>query len=76
MLHEATQAFTLQVEGLRQILDGLRVESATADGGLPSGDVKSTAEVSNGSADASEKVESDRIEEPSTAARDKEAVLE
>jgi len=77
MLHEATQAFTVQVEGLRQILDGLRVESATVDGGLSSDDeVKSTAEVSSGSGDAGEEPERDRVGEPATAARDKEAVLE
>jgi len=66
----------VQVEGLRQILDGLRVESATADGGLSSDEVKSTAEVSSGSGDAGEEPERDRVGEPATAARDKEAVLE
>lgn len=76
MLHEATQAFTVQVEGLRQILDGLRVESATVDGGLSTDDVKSTVEVSSGSGDAGEEVKPDQIGEPVTAARDKEAVLE
>ena len=76
MLHEATQAFTVQVEGLRQILDGLRVESATVDGGLSTDDVKSTVEVSSGSGDAGEEAKPDRIGEPATAARDKEAVLE
>ncbi len=76
MLHEATQAFTVQVEGLRQILDGLRVESATVDGGLSSDEVKSTAEVSSGSGDAGEEAERDRVGEPATAARDKEVVLE
>jgi hypothetical protein len=76
MLHEATQAFTVQVEGLRQILDGLRVDSATVEAGLPSGAVTSSSDVSTGSAGAGEKAESDRVEEPSTAARDKEAVLE
>ena len=36
MLHEATQAFTVQVEGLRQILDGLRIEAnAVEDAALP-----------------------------------------
>ncbi len=76
MLHEATQAFTVQVEGLRQILDGLRIESATVDGGLSTDDVKSTVEVSSGSGDAGEEVKPDQIGEPVTAARDKEAVLE
>jgi len=76
MLHEATQAFTVQVEGLRQILDGLRVESATVDGGLSTDDVKATVEVSSGSGDAGEEAKPDRIGEPATAARDKEAVLE
>lgn len=76
MLHEATQAFTVQVEGLRQILDGLRIESATVDGGLSTDDVKSTVEVSSGSGDAGEEAKPDRIGEPATAARDKEAVLE
>ena len=76
MLHEATQAFTVQVEGLRQILDGLRVESATVDGGLSTDDVKSTVEVSSGSGDAGEEAKPVRIGEPATAARDKEAVLE
>jgi len=76
MLHEATQAFTVQVEGLRQILDGLRVDSATVDSGLSSGEVKSTAEVSSGSSDAGEDAAPERVGEPATAARDKEAVLE
>jgi hypothetical protein len=76
MLHEATQAFTVQVEGLRQILDGLRVDSATVDSGLSSGEVKSTAEVSSGSSDAGEDAAAERVGEPATAARDKEAVLE
>jgi hypothetical protein len=76
MLHEATQAFTVQVEGLRQILDGLRVDSATVDAGVSPGGVTSAAEVSSGAGDAGEGTESDRVEEPATAARDKEAVLE
>ena len=75
MLHEATQAFTVQVEGLRQILDGLRVDSATVDAGVSPGGVTS-AEVSSGAGDTGEETESDRVEEPATAARDKEAVLE
>ena len=35
LLSEATQAFAVQVEGLREILDGLRVEAAAVDATLP-----------------------------------------
>jgi hypothetical protein len=51
MLSEATQAFAVQVEGLREILDGLRVEAAAVDGTLPAESVKSAAGISEGRAD-------------------------
>jgi uncharacterized coiled-coil protein SlyX len=70
MLSEATQAFSVQVEGLRQILDGLRVEAGVVDGVHPSGAVEA-ANVSTG-----EPVPSVPSAEPATAARTKEAVLE
>ena len=77
MLSEATQAFAVQVEGLREILDGLRVEAAAVDGTLPSESVKSAADISeggpDGAADAAKPVQAG---EPATAALEKEGVLE
>jgi len=77
MLSEATQAFAVQVEGLREILDGLRVEAAAVDGTLPSESVKSAADISEGRADgAADAAKPDQAGEPSTAALGKESVLE
>jgi hypothetical protein len=77
MLSEATQAFAVQVEGLREILDGLRVEAAAVDGTLPSESVKSAADISEGRADgAADAAKPDQAGEPSTAALEKERVLE
>jgi hypothetical protein len=71
MLHEATQSFSVQVEGLRQILDGLRVQAAAVDGATPPDQVKAAAEVSEGN-----DVEPDQSGKPTTAALEKEGVLE
>jgi hypothetical protein len=77
MLSEATQAFAVQVEGLREILDGLRVEAAAVDGTLPSESVKSAADISEGRADgAADAAKPDQAGEPATAALEKEGVLE
>ena len=77
MLSEATQAFAVQVEGLREILDGLRVEAAAVDGTLPSESVKSAADISEGGADgAADAAKPDQAGEPATAALEKESVLE
>jgi hypothetical protein len=71
MLHEATQSFSVQVEGLRQILDGLRVQAAAVDGATPPDQVKAAVEVSEG-----DDVEPDQSGKPTTAALEKEGVLE
>jgi uncharacterized coiled-coil protein SlyX len=77
MLSEATQAFAVQVEGLREILDGLRVEAAAVDGTLPSESVKSAADISEGGADgAADAAKPDQAGEPATAALEKGSVLE
>jgi hypothetical protein len=76
MLHEATQSFSLQVEGLRQILDGLRVQAAAVDGDSAEESVKAAAEVTEGH--AGEDAGRGGAGEPATAALDVEndAVLE
>jgi hypothetical protein len=77
MLSEATQAFAVQVEGLREILDGLRVEAAAVDGTLPSESVKSAVDISEGRADgAADAAKPVQAGEPATAALGKEGVLE
>ena len=77
MLSEATQAFAVQVEGLREILDGLRVEAAAVDGTLPSESVKSAADISEGGAEgAADAAKPVQAGEPATAALEKEGVLE
>ena len=77
MLSEATQAFAVQVDGLREILDGLRVEAAAVDGTLPSESVGSAADISEGKAEgAADAAKPDHAGEPATAALEKEGVLE
>jgi hypothetical protein len=77
MLSEATQAFAVQVEGLREILDGLRVEAAAVDGTLPSESVKSAVDILEGRADgAADAAKPVQAGEPATAALEKEGVLE
>ena len=71
MLHEATQSCSVPVGGLRQILDGLRVQAAAVDGATPPDQVKAAAEVSEGN-----DVEPDQSGKPTTAALEKEGVLE
>lgn len=75
MLSEATQAFAVQVEGLREILDGLRIEAAAVDGGTTPGAVTTT------SSDVSEEAVGDdgkpaQPGDPATAAIRREGVLE
>jgi hypothetical protein len=76
MLQEATQSFSLQVEGLRQILDGLRAQAAVVDGEAAGESAKTTTEVSDRPAAADS--EENRGGTPATAALDAEngAVLE
>ena len=74
ILSEATQAFAVQGEGLREILDGLRVEAAAVDAILPVESVKSATDVSEDRADDGGKAE--QAGEPATAALEKEGVLE
>ncbi len=77
LLSEATQAFAVQVEGLREILDGLRVEAAAVDGTLPSESVKSAVDISEGRAEgAADTAKPVQAGEPATAALEKEGVLE
>lgn len=74
MLNEATQAFAVQVEGLRQILDGLRVEADEVGGTLtPETSNAATEAAAGGSGDGAKP---DKAGEPATAARDKEGVIE
>jgi hypothetical protein len=74
MLNEATQAFAVQVEGLRQILDGLRVEAGEVDGTFaPETSKAATESAVGGSGDGAKP---DKAGEPATAARDKEGVIE
>jgi hypothetical protein len=75
MLQEATRAVSLQVEGLRQILDGLQVEAgavAVTGDSEPAGPATEPAEaVTAGSPE-----ETGEDLQPATAALEKEAVLE
>lgn len=75
MLQEATRAVSLQVEGLRQILDGLQVEAGAVAGTVdsePAGPATEPAEaVTAGSPE-----ETGEDLQPATAALEKEAVLE
>jgi DNA repair exonuclease SbcCD ATPase subunit len=70
MLNEATQAFAVQVEGLRQILDGLRVEAGEVGNAMTTETTKAAV---GGSGD---NAKPDKPGEPATAVRDREAVLE
>ncbi|MFM8892412.1 MAG: hypothetical protein ACKOTB_12460, partial [Planctomycetia bacterium] len=91
MLHEATQAFAVQVEGLRQMLDGLRIEAGASDAELGGGPAAETG-AGTGSALGADSVEtvrepaapsggdvgrrSESAEKPATAAVDKEGLVE
>lgn len=74
MLNEATQAFAIQVEGLREILDGLRVEAASVDGPVRAEAVKSAAGVSEEAVGDDSK--STQPGDPSTASLDRGGLLE
>lgn len=76
MLHEATQAFAVQVEGLRQMLDGLRIEAGASEADVGSeavGAVPDPAEVP-ADGDAGRRAESG--DKPATAAVDRDGVVE
>lgn len=84
MLHEATQAFAVQVEGLRQMLDGLRIEAGASDadlGGGPgsalggdSGETVREPAAPPSAGDVSRPAET--AEQPATAAVVKEGLVE
>jgi len=74
MLNEATQAFAVQVEGLRQILDGLRVEAGEVGNVMTPGTTKAATEAAVGG--SGDNAKPDKPGEPATAVRDREAVLE
>jgi DNA repair exonuclease SbcCD ATPase subunit len=74
MLNEATQVFAVQVEGLRQILDGLQVEAGEVGGTLTPDASKAAAESTIGG--AGDAAKPNKGGEPATAALDKEGVLE
>ena len=80
MLTEATEAFAMQVDGLRKLLDGLRVEAEAVDG-----DVTVQADVTTpptappsleGDAEPQEAAAVPAVTEPTTAARDAGTVIE
>lgn len=75
MLSEATQAFAVQVDGLREILDGLRIEAAAVDGTLPPEAVKSAVDASGDDAKDAASPEQ-AAGQPATAAVEREGVLE
>ena len=74
MLNEATQAFAVQVEGLRQILDGLQVEAGEVGVTLTPDAPKAAADSSIGG--AGDAAKPNKAGEPATAALNKEGVLE
>jgi len=74
MLNDATQAFAVQVEGLRQILDGMRVEAGEVGNAMTPDATKAATETAVGG--SGDNAKPDKPGEPATAARDKEAVLE
>ena len=74
MLNEATQAFAVQVEGLRQILDGLQVEAGEVGGTMTPDAPKAAVESAVGG--AGDAAKPNKAGEPATAALDKEGVLE
>lgn len=75
MLHEATRTFAVQVEGLRQMLDGLRIEAGLIGEGDAAETLKEVVDRS-GDSEVEEIEPSGHAGEPTTAARDTEAVLE
>lgn len=86
MLTEATEAFTVQVDGLRKLLDGLRVEADAVDGegAAPVRAVQAGVATPDGVTTATEEVEPQAARvaptatatEPTTAARDTGSVTE
>ena len=74
MLSEATQAFAVQVEGLREILDGLRIEAAAVDGVTTPEAVRSAADVSEEA--VGDDAKPTQSGDPATAAIEREGVLE
>lgn len=74
LLSEATQAFTVQVEGLRQILDGLRAEAGAVEAGVSAGEPKAATDV--GAVDAVEAPVPEKSPEPATATRPRDLIVE
>jgi hypothetical protein len=87
MLTEATEAFSMQVDGLRKLLDGLRVEAEAVDGaevgaavqagvtapGTASSSIVGESEVEG---EPEEAAAASVVSEPTTAARDAGSVIE
>jgi hypothetical protein len=84
MLTEATEAFSVQVDGLRKLLDGLRVEAEAVEGigpgaaaavqagvAVPGGETPITGET-----EPQEAAAASAAAEPTTAARDAGTVIE
>ncbi len=84
MLTEATEAFSMQVDGLRKLLDGLRVEAEAVDGAGPGAPAAVQAGVAGpggekpvaGETEPQEAVAVPAADEPTTAARDAGTVIE
>lgn len=75
MLHEATRAVSLQVEGLRQILNSLQVEAGVVAGTVDSEPVGPATEPTE-AVTAGSLEETGEDLQPATAALEREAVLE
>lgn len=80
MLTEATEAFTVQVDGLRKLLDGLRVEAEAVDGAAAVQAGVTTPGAAppsiEGDAEPQESAAVPAVTEPTTAARDAGTVIE
>lgn len=74
MLNDATRAFAIQVEGLREILDGLRVDAVSVDAAMQADPVTSAVDVSEDA--VGEESKPTQSGDPATAALDREGVLE
>lgn len=83
MLTEATEAFSVQVDGLRKLLDGLRVEAEAVDGAGAEATVRAGATAPGTAppsieedAEPAEAAAAPGVTEPTTAARDAGTVIE
>jgi hypothetical protein len=84
LLNETMQAFTVQVEGLRQILDGLRIEAEAVDERPVTAEAAPTERGTSAAADVShtpdgeqrDAAPTERPEQPATAARETGTAIE